>query len=58
MNRVSFLQNAVAHIGLPPLVDMPGSSAAETLQAALQFLVPGMGTFKSKSFKASYQPHR
>uniref|UniRef100_A0A914C360 Uncharacterized protein n=1 Tax=Acrobeloides nanus TaxID=290746 RepID=A0A914C360_9BILA len=41
MNRALFLQNAVTNIGPPPLMDISGSSSAENLQAALQFLIPG-----------------
>ena len=41
MNRALFLQTAVTNIGPPPSIDIPGTSMAENLQAALQFLIPG-----------------
>uniref|UniRef100_A0A914Z0I6 Uncharacterized protein n=1 Tax=Panagrolaimus superbus TaxID=310955 RepID=A0A914Z0I6_9BILA len=40
-DRATFLRQAAVHIGPPPVMDFPTSSQTSSLQAAIQFLIPG-----------------
>uniref|UniRef100_A0AC35GF77 Uncharacterized protein n=1 Tax=Panagrolaimus sp. PS1159 TaxID=55785 RepID=A0AC35GF77_9BILA len=52
-DRATFLRQAAVHIGPPPVMDFPTSSQTSSLQAAIQFLIPGFNPSEQQQASTS-----